>query len=52
MAKSTTRKLPILMRHHHKIVYFFEDIEAIDEFSAIPLEKFDDLINIKVSNKI
>ncbi|NHK32941.1 MAG: hypothetical protein FK730_16460 [Asgard group archaeon] len=40
-----TKKIPFLMRKHHKIVYFFEDMGAIDEANAIPLEKFDEIIN-------
>ncbi len=39
------------MRHHHKIVYFFKDAEAIDETSAIPYEKFDNVVNIKIGSK-
>lgn len=52
MTDPSSRKIRIFMRHHHKIVYFFEEAEAINETNAISFEKFNDIVNIKLSNKI
>jgi hypothetical protein len=48
MTDSSTRRIPLFLRHFHKIIYFIEDLGAIDEANAVPFAKFEKIINIEL----